>query len=188
MARDFHPERHDPRGLQKNQRALEILLGKLFAMDGEELFLLLAGKSGGQTILQGVTIEGGFDIPSGVMTIGGHSLGERTAGGATPLDLQVNALRNLIYIIDSDNNSTNASFLVSKDGGVSSILLLVDESGKVTFGSGSPRFIGRTATAADPTTTELPADKDFGLHKNTSSGAVFLAYNDGGAIKKVALT
>lgn len=61
-------------------------------------------------------------------------------------------------------------------------------AGYLTLGPGAPRFIGRTATAADPTTTELPTDKDFGLHKNTSSGAVFLAYNDGGAIKKVALT
>lgn len=45
-----------------------------------------------------------------------------------------------------------------------------------------------TSTAADPTTTEIPNDSEFGLHKNTSSGAVFLAYNDGGSIKKVQLT
>jgi hypothetical protein len=46
----------------------------------------------------------------------------------------------------------------------------------------------RTTTAADPTTTELPADTDASIHKNTTSGDVFLAYNDGGTIKKVALT
>ena len=46
----------------------------------------------------------------------------------------------------------------------------------------------QTATGADPTITEYPADKDFGVHKNTSSGDVFLAYNDSGTIKKVQLT
>jgi hypothetical protein len=44
-----------------------------------------------------------------------------------------------------------------------------------------------TSTDADPTTTEIP-DGGFGIHKNTTSGDVFLATNDGGVIKKVALT
>jgi hypothetical protein len=44
-----------------------------------------------------------------------------------------------------------------------------------------------TSTAADPTTTEIPNSGEFGLHKNTTSGNVFLAYNDGGTIKKVQL-
>lgn len=46
----------------------------------------------------------------------------------------------------------------------------------------------RTSTTADPTTTEYPNDKDAGIHKNTSSGDVFLAYNDGSTIVKVQLT
>ena len=66
--------------------------------------------------------------------------------------------------------------------------LEIDSAGRIAFGIGSPRWLGLSSSAADPTTTEFPADKDFGLHKNTSSGSVFLAYNDGGAIKKVALT
>ena len=45
----------------------------------------------------------------------------------------------------------------------------------------------RTSTSADPTTTEYPNDKDAGIHKNTTSGNVYLAYNDGGTIKKVQL-
>jgi len=45
-----------------------------------------------------------------------------------------------------------------------------------------------TSSAADPTTTELPSDKDWGVHKNTTSGNVFLAYNDNGSIVKVQLT
>lgn len=64
----------------------------------------------------------------------------------------------------------------------------IDETNEyATMGPGSPRWVGRTATSADPTTTELPADKDFGLHKNTSSGSVFLAYNDSGTILKVEI-
>lgn len=61
-------------------------------------------------------------------------------------------------------------------------------TGGVKF-SGGLRCKGYTSTAADPTTTELPADKDFCIHKNTNSGAIYLAVNDGGStIKKVALT
>ena len=47
---------------------------------------------------------------------------------------------------------------------------------------------GYTSSAADPTTTELATAGDFGIHKNTTSGTVYLAFNDGGTIKKVALT
>ena len=46
---------------------------------------------------------------------------------------------------------------------------------------------GYTSTAADPTTTDLPTAGDYGIHKNTTSGTVYLAFNDGGTIKKVAL-
>lgn len=49
------------------------------------------------------------------------------------------------------------------------------------------RHLGLTSTAADPTLVEYPSDKDYGLHKNTTSGDVFLTYNDGGTIKKVTL-
>ncbi len=49
-------------------------------------------------------------------------------------------------------------------------------------------FSQQTSTTADPTTTEYTTDQDWGVHKNTTSGNVFLAYNDGGTIKKVQLT
>lgn len=45
----------------------------------------------------------------------------------------------------------------------------------------------RTSSASTPTTTEYPNDKDAGLHKNTSTSKVYLAFNDGGTIKKVEL-
>ena len=46
---------------------------------------------------------------------------------------------------------------------------------------------GYTSSTADPTTTDLPVAGDYGVHKNTTSGTVYLAFNDAGTIKKVAL-
>lgn len=80
---------------------------------------------------------------------------------------------------------TNGRLLDLKVGGSSKFI--VDRNGYAT-GAGSLRDLGYTSSTADPTTTELPSNKDVAIHKNTTSGAVYLAYNDGGAIKKVALT
>lgn len=44
-----------------------------------------------------------------------------------------------------------------------------------------------TSTVADPTTTEYPNNGDWGIHKNTVSGDVFITYNDSGVIKKLTL-
>jgi len=57
-----------------------------------------------------------------------------------------------------------------------------------TIGSGSLRIVGFTTTSAAPTTTEYPNDKDCGIHKNTATGDVTFAYNDGGTIKTADLT
>ncbi len=46
----------------------------------------------------------------------------------------------------------------------------------------------RTSSAADPTTTELPNDGDACIHKNTSSGNIYLAFNNSGSIVKTQLT
>lgn len=66
--------------------------------------------------------------------------------------------------------------------------LYSDGSIKQLAGGGDAKLVGLKSSAADPTTTEFPADKDWGLHKNTTSGAVYLAFNDGGVVKKVALS
>jgi len=55
-------------------------------------------------------------------------------------------------------------------------------------GTGRAKINGPSETAADPTTIEYPNDGDWGIHRNTSSGDVFLAFNDSGTIKKVQLT
>ena len=54
--------------------------------------------------------------------------------------------------------------------------------------AGIMQFNGYRSHNIDPSTATFPNDKDFGVHKNTSSGDVFLAFNDGGTIKKVQLT
>ena len=54
--------------------------------------------------------------------------------------------------------------------------------------AGIMQFNGYRSHNIDPSTATFPNDKDFGVHKNTSSGNVFLAFNDGGTIKKVQLT
>ena len=44
-----------------------------------------------------------------------------------------------------------------------------------------------TQSAGDPTTTELPEDGMFCIHKNTTTGKIMLAYNTGGTIKSTDL-
>lgn len=54
---------------------------------------------------------------------------------------------------------------------------------------GSSQLRGYTSSTAAPSTTEYPSDKDWGIHKDTNTGSVYLAYNDGGStIKSVELT
>lgn len=59
---------------------------------------------------------------------------------------------------------------------------------RVRFRNTKLAIRGYSESTGAPTTTELPADGDCGIHKNTSSGTVFLAFNDGGTIRSVALT
>lgn len=54
--------------------------------------------------------------------------------------------------------------------------------------SGGLRFIGFTSSTTDPTTTELTADGDMAIHRNTTSTNIFLAFRFAGAIFKVQLT
>lgn len=60
--------------------------------------------------------------------------------------------------------------------------------GTMTSSSEVIKFRGSSSSTADPSTTELPTSREWGIHKNTTSGNVFLAYNDGGSIVKVQLT
>ena len=86
-------------------------------------------------------------------------------------------------VVRAASGQTVDTFRVENNAGTSQ--LAVDEDGVVNIGA---HLNQQTSTAADPTTTDYPTDKDFGVHKNTTSGNVYLAYNDGGTIKKVQLT
>lgn len=74
---------------------------------------------------------------SGTLIIGGHSTGERSG---TPVDFQISGLRNVIYNIDSDNNSTNGSFSVSRDGSVNAVLFVTREDGLTGINRQFPNF------------------------------------------------
>lgn len=52
---------------------------------------------------------------------------------------------------------------------------------------GGLRLLGFTSSALPPTTTQLPTAKDCAIHKDTNLGTLTLSFNDGGAIKSVAL-
>jgi hypothetical protein len=45
-----------------------------------------------------------------------------------------------------------------------------------------------TSSAGAPTTTELPNNKDWSIHDDTTGPTIYLAFNLSGTIKKVALT
>ena len=54
--------------------------------------------------------------------------------------------------------------------------------------AGTMQFNGYRSQNTVPNTATFPNDKDLGIHKNTSTGVISLAYNDGGTIKTVQLT
>lgn len=70
--------------------------------------------------------------------------------------------------------------------------ILIGVTDEVYTGAGNPELvrkvpIGFTSSGADPATTDYPADGNWGVHKNTVSGDLFIAANDGGVIKKLTL-
>lgn len=119
----------------------------------------------------------------------GHSAADSGSGGSltacviigdTAGDNITGAVSNLILIgrgVEAPTAST------------SDYLKIGDSiEGSTASGSETLRFRGASSAAGAPTTTELPTSRDWGIHKNTSSGNVYLAYNDGGSIVKVQLT
>jgi hypothetical protein len=87
-----------------------------------------------------------LDVDSGKITIGGHNIGER-ASDAT--DLEVQSLRNTIYGIDSDNNSTNASFSISRNSDPNSVIFVAREDFLTGINRQTPSFplhVGTDAT------------------------------------------
>lgn len=62
---------------------------------------------------------------------------------------------------------------------------LVVHDGSTTGGTPAP--LHKTKAGA-PNVPDLPLSGEWGVFKNTTSGDVVLAYNDGGTIKTVTLT
>jgi hypothetical protein len=62
---------------------------------------------------------------------------------------------------------------------------LVVHDGTTVGGTPAPL---RKSMAGAPTTADLVLSGEWGIFKNTTSGAVVLAYNDSGTIKSVTLT
>lgn len=52
---------------------------------------------------------------------------------------------------------------------------------------GNFRLLAASSGSADPTTAQLPNSGDLRIHTNTTTGRVYLAFNDGGTVKKVQL-
>lgn len=48
--------------------------------------------------------------------------------------------------------------------------------------------VGFTSSLLNPSLTELPNDKQYGIHKNTITNDVFFAFNDNGTIKSLQIT
>jgi hypothetical protein len=95
-------------------------------------------------------------------------------------DLRVQGGDILIYgtatfydacVMDASNN------MIFGDEGANSVSVV----------AGVLTFKGKKSSSSDPNTTSWPTASTWGIHKNTSSGAVFLVYNDGGTIKTASL-
>jgi hypothetical protein len=90
-------------------------------------------------------------------------------------------------------------------GAASFNITLTSQSANLIFSSpdgssGAPAFralvlndlpilgrLDRTSSIADPTNVDIPTTGQASIHKNTTSGNIFLAYNNGGVIVKVQL-
>lgn len=164
--------------------------------------LFRVNSSGSSNILNGLTVGVaiGSDPTSGLHVNNynaGYSLNVKTA---TDNIISVRSANSGIQIL-ARNDADSAYQLMQIDA--SNLVLCLNSGGKVGINTASPgeklevngnikwnglRSLGFTSTSSDPTTTELPNNKDTSIHKNTTSGACFLAFNDSGTIKKVAMT
>lgn len=124
--------------------------------------------------------------------VAGTSAAQYQADGATPLQTP-NTSVYIGYAVRGYNNSDANSIVIGANaiGEGANTTVIGNSSTTLTHIYGTvalSKVRQLTSAAADPTTTEYPTDQDWGIHKNTTSGNVFLAYNNGGSIVKVQLT
>lgn len=95
------------------------------------------------------------------------------------------------FYLLGDSNGTPTLRLQKSAGGTANLQFYSGGAvaGSITVNADEEMiFTGRTERAADPTAGVDLVATQWSIHKNTSSGNVYLAYNDGGSIKKVQLT
>jgi len=123
-----------------------------------------------------ITQTGKVSIGSNLEPITGYDL---SVQGGIRTNGQLRAITSLV--------GNNATAIAGYD-------LVVDN--KASFGNefaivspaGTMQFNGYRAQNTVPNTATFPNDKDLGIHKNTSTGVISLAYNNGGTIVSVQLT
>ena len=130
------------------------------------------------------------------VNIGGHYLNGKSGYGiqaeATNEAIALfhaylqNSANAIGILTDTQNTLTdaNAKLLSVRNKGIEKFHIGADGATLMK----NSKFRGYTESAEDPTTTELPNDKDFCIHYNTTSSTLYLAVNKGGVIKKVALS
>tara|TARA_R110000772_G_scaffold13705_2_gene40248 strand:+ start:271 stop:1965 length:1695 start_codon:yes stop_codon:yes gene_type:complete len=134
------------------------------------------GLQTGNTWKVQITQTGKVSIGSNFEPISGYDL---SVEGGIRTNGQLRAITSLV--------GNNATAIAGYD-------LVVHN--KASFGNefaivspaGTMQFNGYRAQAAVPNTATFPNDKDLGIHENTSTGVISLAYNNNGTIVSVQLT
>lgn len=104
-----------------------------------------------------------------------------------PADIAGNAAFIVNFVDPFNNSNPRVNGDIMQFKAANSIKAYVHSKGYIGM-AGSLRMLGFLSNTADPTTTDIPSNKDLAIFKNTISGDLFLAYNDSGVIKKVALS
>jgi hypothetical protein len=136
------------------------------------------------------------NVPVYGLKTGGTAVGlvkcdssDRIVLGDGSEDCYINSSGNIVFPDDSSflSSFSGKDEFMSVDGS-SNLVTFGGTSFDVRVGWGTAlTFSGlNSSSASDPTTTDFPA-ATWGIHRNTSSGAVFLVANYGG-LKKVELT
>lgn len=134
-----------------------------------------AGGATAQTSLDTISDTGELRLPANIYIKWGEDIdGIRYVAG-TGLQI-LDAGTSRILSIDVQSLSASRTVTVPNKAGVFAVL------------AGDLNIIGFTSSALPPALGQYPTDKDCGIHKDTNTGTVYLAYNDGGAIKTVTLT
>lgn len=95
----------------------------------------------------------------------------------------------LSWVPGSDAYAGTADTQISRPAaGTVSLDTTGNADGLAKLKLGGIRFLGATSAAGLAGATQLPNASDLSIHKNTTTGFLYLAFNDGGTVKSVQLT